>query len=276
MTDQTQLVKFSFNDNSLTFYSFRGRPCVIAADVGRALGYGDEGKGLVETITKNWLDEMIEGTDYMVLTNDDLREFKTTFEDTDESSASSNVVYAARLMILFEPGVNLVCIKTEKPLGRKLRRVLADEVLPKLHRGESIGASALIELQRRIELQADESAKANQRCAQLESRFEELMACLVPDDNATVAVNPDKIIDQVEIALSKVPSGTATTKEIFHLNLRGFLRYAKSSQALGKLLTKYRFKVMGDRYLMGMNSYWWIERSDKTPSVKTSVVPRDS
>lgn len=123
-----------FHGHPLSFYMFRGRPCAIAADVGRALEYANEGKALPDVIRKHWAEEMIEGKDFDVLSGSHLREFKALLDVTDAASVSR----VPNLMVLHESGIDLVCIKTEKPLGKKLRRFLADEVLPKLRRGEPI------------------------------------------------------------------------------------------------------------------------------------------
>ena len=126
-------------DLGVRVYLFRDRPCAIAAAVGKALDYAEEGKALPAVIRKHWGDEMIEGKDFAVLSGADLREFKGIVGDTDEKSVSS----AARLMILYESGWDLVCIKTEKPEGKRLRRRLAEEVLPKLRRGDPVARSVL-------------------------------------------------------------------------------------------------------------------------------------
>ncbi len=126
-----------FGGQPLTVHTFRGRPCVIAADVGRVLGYADDGKRLVDRLRSDWFDELIPARDIDTLRGDDLREFKDATRLTPESGVSGNV---PSLTILYESGVDLVCIKTDKPLGKKLRRFLADEVLPKLRRGEAISA----------------------------------------------------------------------------------------------------------------------------------------
>lgn len=122
----------------LTFHVFRGRVCVIAAEMGESLGYAEEGKKLVDSIRDKWGSEFEEGVSYAVLTGDDLREFKAILGDTRGPRVSS----AARLMVLYEPGFDRVCLKTEKPIGVELRRKLADEILPKLRRGEAIPATA--------------------------------------------------------------------------------------------------------------------------------------
>jgi prophage antirepressor-like protein len=123
-----------FHGRPLSIYMFRGRPCAIAADVGRALEYANDGKKLVDVLRQEWAAELIKGKDFDVLTGTKLAEFKEIMDATHVSWVSST----ARVTVLYESGIDLVCIKTEKPLGKKLRRFLADEVLPKLRRGEPI------------------------------------------------------------------------------------------------------------------------------------------
>ncbi|WP_438006420.1 hypothetical protein WME89_48880 [Sorangium sp. So ce321] len=131
-------VTTDFEGSTLTTYVFRGRPCMVAADVGRALEYADEGKALVEVMKKQWGDELLPGKDMEVLTGEELREFKGIISLTEGTSVSR----APAITVLYESGFDLVCIKTEKPLGKKLRRHLADVVMPKLRRGETIGPAA--------------------------------------------------------------------------------------------------------------------------------------
>ena len=42
------------------------------------------------------------------------------------------------LLVLFEPGLHLVLLKTSMPAGRRLRRFLVTEVLPRLVRGQPV------------------------------------------------------------------------------------------------------------------------------------------
>jgi excisionase family DNA binding protein len=130
----------TFEGNRLPTYNFRGRECWIAADVGRALGYAHE--GLVRVIRKDWADEMIEWQDFEVLTGESLQDFKATGFPPDERSGSRSPQdhersgsRARHLLILYETGLNFVCVKTDKPLGRKLRRFLVERILPELRRG---------------------------------------------------------------------------------------------------------------------------------------------
>lgn len=130
------ITKYSapFEGREFTTYVFRGRPCAMAISVGDALEYGNGGKELPDVVRAHWSKEMIKGRDFDVLTGQNLRDFKGVLDVTDAASISR----APHLMVLYESGVDLVCIKTKKPLGMKLRRFIVDDVLPKLRRGEAI------------------------------------------------------------------------------------------------------------------------------------------
>lgn len=126
---------FTFEGHRVPMYLFQGRLCMIAADAGQALGYGDDGKDLPNTIGQKWEDEMILGRDYDVFAGSQLRDFKALSEVTAQKAVSAN---ARHVMVLYEPGWDLVCTKTDKPQGKKLRRFLVDHVMPKLRRGEPV------------------------------------------------------------------------------------------------------------------------------------------
>ena len=125
-------------DMGVRVYVFRGRPCVIAWAVGRALGYSNAGKKLIDSIRDpaKWASEFIDGKDVETLRGDDLREFKALLDGSPDSGEASKT---SQLTVLFESGWDLACINTNKPEGVRLRRRLADEVLPKLRRGEPVG-----------------------------------------------------------------------------------------------------------------------------------------
>lgn len=124
-----------FEGREFAIHMFRGKPCVIAKELGEMLGYTVEG---FQRTLKNWDDELIQGVDVDVLRGDDLREFRDVLEGTAKMAVAS----ASQLTVLYETGFDLVLIKTEKPAGKSLRRLLVTEVLPKLRRGETIAPSA--------------------------------------------------------------------------------------------------------------------------------------
>jgi prophage antirepressor-like protein len=148
MSDKLTYVTSVFEGREIAIYVFRGRPCMIAQEHGATLGY-DEG-GFRKTLG-NWSDELLEGTDIETLTGPALAEFKELLP----LSVKMTLSHARSLTILYESGYDLVNIKTEKPEGKRLRRHLADKVIPKLRRGESIGTAAPVpELEGRTRLLA--------------------------------------------------------------------------------------------------------------------------
>lgn len=74
---------------------------------------------------------MFEGDDFDVVAGETLKAFLSVV-----ASELSSRAKIRHLLILYESGLNIVCIKTEKPKGRKLRRYLAEHVLPMIRRGE--------------------------------------------------------------------------------------------------------------------------------------------
>ncbi len=114
-----------FQGQTIHTLTIDGRPAWIAREVGDVLGYADS-KRLVGKITLEWADDFVLGKDYALLTGSDLQAVKA------EVDAVSP--HAKGLLVLFESGLHLACVKTHMPLGRALRRFLVDEVLPQLVR----------------------------------------------------------------------------------------------------------------------------------------------
>ncbi len=129
MTELTKITN-EFEGKTVTTVTYKGRPCWIAAEIGQALGYSNNGGRLVDKVTGSWSEEIISGTDFVVLDGAELANFKRTIEDPTDSGGS----FVSRLMLLFEPALHFVCIKTNKPIGKKLRRFLVHEVMPQLAR----------------------------------------------------------------------------------------------------------------------------------------------
>jgi len=67
-----------FEGQAITAYLWEDKPVWIAKELGRVMGYSEEGRGLVETFRKDWKEELIEGTDFEVLEGERLSTFKTS------------------------------------------------------------------------------------------------------------------------------------------------------------------------------------------------------
>jgi hypothetical protein len=111
MSNQCLVEKFFPNVMKVIF---RGKPCWITKDIGSALGYSREGKGLVELISGQWSDEFVKGEHLDVLRGQELANFKKVLEKITPNGFSS----VPSLSILFKPGICLVLMNTQNKLGK--------------------------------------------------------------------------------------------------------------------------------------------------------------
>jgi prophage antirepressor-like protein len=120
-----------FEGATINTITYKGKLCWVASEIGQTLGYSRNGSRLVDKITESWSEEMLDGCDYTVLQGEELADFKSLLEPTPESGVGSR---SSHVMLLYETGLHFICLKTNKPIGRRLRRFLADEVMPQLAR----------------------------------------------------------------------------------------------------------------------------------------------
>jgi prophage antirepressor-like protein len=135
MSDLVKFVPVSDGVNIASVF-YDGRWCVPCAYMGRVLGYADDGGRLTSLITKDWRNEFEEGRDYFRIEGESLSKLKAEFDSLRDTSVVGS--RAPSLILLTERGVNLVLIKTEKPVGLRVRAALAEEVMPALARGELV------------------------------------------------------------------------------------------------------------------------------------------
>jgi prophage antirepressor-like protein len=117
-----------FEDFNVNIILYDGKPCCVTKDVGNVLGYSREGGKLTNLINDEWSSEFIEGKHYEILRGQKLADLKKVLEHNTQSGLS----FANKLSILFKPGVRMVCMKTNKPIGIRLREWLVDDVMPSL------------------------------------------------------------------------------------------------------------------------------------------------
>lgn len=117
---------FVFDDSRLSVIEVSGRPVFLVPEVEAALGYPS--KGLSHQLAE-WSDELLPDIDRIDATGDLLAALKSTGLVGHRASSVG---------LLTESGVNLVLMKTTKPAGRRLRRLLATEILPQLRKAEHV------------------------------------------------------------------------------------------------------------------------------------------
>lgn len=179
------------NDTVVSPITFNGDVYFVAKDIGAALGYHGEGRKMVNKITQDWSSEFIEGTDFVRLSGKKLREFNALRVEGPDSGPSNS----RALLVLTESGVNLACMKTNKPIGVALRRWLADVVLPALRRGdaetltratEPLSEKGRIALDRERRLTAKLALDAQRFEAQQAKAKAAALAALATDDTLTL------------------------------------------------------------------------------------------
>lgn len=116
------------SQKKVPFFELRGKPHWPLGHVERVFGYAPGSLGGL--IRREWRDEFIKGEDYMVLRGADLRRLKEQVGD----SPWVDLRRVSALTLLSEEGMFLAACLSRRPLGRKLRRWLIDEVLPQIAR----------------------------------------------------------------------------------------------------------------------------------------------
>lgn len=124
------LFDIEFEGKPLTTLTYKDKYCWLAMEVGDALGYSKSGKSLPSKIGHEWKNEFIKDHDYVVVKGPELVDIKRLLE----VNPDNGFTYSQHVMLLFEPGVYMVCQKTRKPTGMRLRRFLASEVLNQIAR----------------------------------------------------------------------------------------------------------------------------------------------
>ena len=159
----------TFEGRALTTLQIDGRPAWFAREVGEVIGYAHRGKRFASKITGEWSTELLDGHDYRVVTGRELAAFKESiFKGTGSVPLGGN----RGLVVLFESGLHLALVKTRKEAGVRLRRFLADKVLPQLVRTgsympEEASPALAVLRERRLQQKADLEAR---RVAVLETK----------------------------------------------------------------------------------------------------------
>jgi len=185
-----------FEGKSITTLTYKNQPAWIAREVGSVLGYSQVGKRLINNIHSEWSEEFLKNKDFIILSGQELADLKRLLDVGTESVPSR----APSIMLLFETGLNLVLMKTNKPIGVKLRRFLSDEVLPQIVRDghylpENETASQITEKERKLAVM---EAKERRLLAQHEAREARLWAKLEENTRKSKALAVRKMIKQLK------------------------------------------------------------------------------
>ncbi len=125
-----QCLTREFEGAALPFFTYQGQLATVLRQLGRRLDYARDGERLVTNVMEDWAAEFQEGKHWVRLEGDELAAFKLSAGLPTGRVGSR----APQLVLLLEPGIHLVLLKTQKPVGARLRAFLADEVMPALLR----------------------------------------------------------------------------------------------------------------------------------------------
>lgn len=152
-TEITPFKSFEFEGHGLAFITFKGRGCVLAAQLGEAAGY-KEGRILVKQISGAWAGEFKDGYHYEILKGEELQQLRECLFSAAGSPDPSTFkvpgsldAKATHAMVLYEPGVYLATLLTKKPAGKRLRAKLAQDILPEIARTGSYSGLGSQEVQ---------------------------------------------------------------------------------------------------------------------------------
>lgn len=120
----------TFEGAPLPFVLYHGQLAVPCKALGRRMDYARGGARLVQHVVRDWAREFHEGTHWVRLTGEELAHLKTACGLDTESVPTST----PELVLLLEPGIHLVLLKTSRPIGERIRAFLASEVMPELLR----------------------------------------------------------------------------------------------------------------------------------------------
>jgi prophage antirepressor-like protein len=128
------LARPAFDGHEMAVIEINGRQAWSARQVGSALGYEDA-RSVQTMIRAEWSTDLVDGTDYQVITGEELATVKDAAPELVSARAPS-------LMLLTESGVFLVAMLSRQPASQRLRRWLANEVLPSIRRTGGFGTVA--------------------------------------------------------------------------------------------------------------------------------------
>lgn len=218
------------NGHRVLEIAFRGKRCWVLAHVEEALDY--KPGALTALIRQEWRAEFRDGKHLDVIQGDDLRDLKSVLPVDPRLNLGSKT---RRVTVLYQPGLDLVILKTHKPHGIELRALLVDHVIPQLRETGSAtlpGAPPLT-----IDMDALAKAVAAQLSPQLSEMHRTMSASMLLDPKFRKATIQQKIQACVDVALricptpvvgrskrpSKNPAKTYSTS--FHNLVRGAVHF---------------------------------------------------
>lgn len=251
MSDTLQPINLDFEGHPVTAIKFRGRWCWLAAQVGLAIGY-TRGDRFAEKLTGDWADDAVAGKDFDVLRGPDLKDFSALTEGTTVSVGP----FHSKVTVIYESGLHLALLRTRKPLGRKLRRALAEKVLPQLVRDGRYDPERMVDVEGNLTVARNTTMReldvrereVEERLAQLALRKREMEAGALRSLVGTLRPRGrirEDILESLEVTAAEIESGRslpalkppADESLSWESPTAIAKRYGVSAQRIGRMIT---------------------------------------
>lgn len=121
---------FEFEGRPFAAFTVDGRPAILAKELGVRLGYANDGSRISKLIRKEWKDSFVEGKHYRIITGKELSDLKHVLELGTQYVPSRS----PHIIVLFEEGINMVALKSDKASAVRFQQFLAEKVVPQLVR----------------------------------------------------------------------------------------------------------------------------------------------
>jgi prophage antirepressor-like protein len=115
----------TFNDTRVYSFIWNNRPCWIAVEIAKMIGYKETSNMITSCINRELF---MEGREYDVLKGTELRKFKSIVSE----DISKSLKFAPKLIIFYEQGLYGFLQYTEKPIGITFRTWIRLEVIPQI------------------------------------------------------------------------------------------------------------------------------------------------
>lgn len=112
----------NFDGENIYTFVWNNRPCWIAVDISKVLGYQNKSASIKDYIRK---EKFTEGIEYEILDGDKLKLFKEIF-----NLHMEHIKYSPKLIILYEQGLYGFLSTSTRPKGIEFRIWLRNDVLP--------------------------------------------------------------------------------------------------------------------------------------------------
>lgn len=122
------LVK-EFEGEPVCNFIWRGKPCWLALDVAKAIGYKDKSTAITDAIKR---EEFKKGKEYSVLSGGDLKEFKNIFDEH-----LKEFKYSPKIIIFYEEGLYGFLAASRMDKGVEFRTWIRREVMPQIRENGS-------------------------------------------------------------------------------------------------------------------------------------------